>query len=294
MGGMFSKPKKPNTAKFVERPGVALLKDLPSYTESAQKATAARLAEIERVMPGATQERKMALANLAQDRQRLDEMGAITGAMMRGELPKDVQEQTMRNIAEYGGAGFNPATAGRAGGFQMAQGMVPRQYGLQSLQLQQQGLGYEQQRIQQKQQLQSTAMGWQQLADSFAYDPFEAAQFAGPSQRYGESKSGAAAKDEATYQQAVATQQKNIMGAVTGVAAIAAAPFLAPALFGGLASGAAALGLGTAGTAATAGAAGTMGTGLAGSLFNIGASRVGTGLAAGAAIPAISSIYGGR
>jgi hypothetical protein len=54
------------------------------------------------------------------------------------------------------------------------------------------------------------------------------------------------------------------------------------------------LGLGTAGTAATAGAAGTMGTGLAGSLFNIGASRVGTGLAAGAAIPAISSIYGRR
>jgi len=266
MGGMFSKPKKQNTAKFVERPGVALLQDLPQYEQAANRATAARLAEIERVMPGATAQRQQA--------------SDITAAWMRGELPKDVQEQTMRSIAEFGGAGFNPATAGRAGGFQMAQGMVPRQFGLQSQQLQEKGM--------------STAAGWQQLADAFAYDPFEAAQFAGPSQRFGESKSAAAAKDEATYQQAVATQQKNIMGAVTGVAAIAAAPFLAPALFGGLASGAAALGLGTAGTAATAGAAGTMGTGLAGSLFNIGASRVGSGLAAGAAVPAITSIYGGR
>jgi len=266
MGGMFSKPKKQNTAKFVERPGEALLKDLPQYEQAANRATAARLAEIERVMPGATAQRQQA--------------SDITASWMRGELPQDVQEQTMRNIAEYGGAGFNPATAGRAGGFQMAQGMVPRQFGLQSQQLQEKGM--------------STAAGWQQLADAFAYDPFEAAQFAGPSQRFGESKSAAAAQDEATYQKAVATQQKNIMGAVTGVAAIAAAPFLAPALFGGLASGAAALGLGTAGTAATAGAAGTMGTGLAGSLFNIGASRVGTGLAAGAAVPAITSIYGRR
>jgi len=266
MGGMFSKPKKQNTAKFVERPGVALLQDLPQYEQAANRATAARLAEIERVMPGATAQRQQA--------------SDITASWMRGELPRDVQEQTMRSVAEFGGAGFNPATAGRAGGFQMAQGMVPRQLGLQSQQLQEKGM--------------STAAGWQQLADAFAYDPFEAAQFAGPSQRFGESKSAAAAKDEATYQQAVATQQKNIMGAVTGVAAIAAAPFLAPALFGGLASGAAALGLGTAGTAATAGAAGTMGTGLAGSLFNIGASRVGSGLAAGAAVPAITSIYGGR
>ena len=240
MGGMFSKPKKQNTAKFVERPGKALLKDMPQYTESAQKATAARLAEIERVMPGAT----------AQRRQASD----ITASWMRGELPQDVQEQTMRNIAEYGGAGFNPATAGRAGGFQMAQGMVPRQFGLQSQQLQEKGI--------------STALGWQQLADSFAYDPFEASQFAGPSAQYGQAKSGAAARDEATYQQAKATQQKNIMGAVTGIAAIAAAPLVAPALFGGLASGAAGLGLGTTAQAGF----GSIGTGLAGGLQSFGTS----------------------
>ena len=57
MGG---KAKKSNTAKYIERPGVALAQDLPSYTESAQKATAARLAEIERVMPGATAQRQQA------------------------------------------------------------------------------------------------------------------------------------------------------------------------------------------------------------------------------------------
>jgi hypothetical protein len=174
MGGMFSKPKKANTKKYVERPGAALEKDLPSFTRSAKKATAARLAEIERVMPRATAQRKQA--------------SKIISSMLRGELPKDVQEQTMRSIAEFGGAGFNPATAGRAGGFQMAQGMVPRQFGLQSLQLQQQGL--------------NTSMSWQQLADSFAYDPLEVSQFTGPSAQYGQAKAGAAAKDYANTQAA--------------------------------------------------------------------------------------------
>ena len=263
MGGMFSKPKKPNTAKFVERPGVALAKDLPSYTKSARKATAARLAEIERVMPGAT----------AQRRQASD----ITASWMRGELPQDVQEQTMRNIAEYGGAGFNPATAGRAGGFQMAQGMVPRQFGLQSQQLQEKGM--------------STAAGWQQLADAFAYDPFEAAQFAGPSAQYGQAKSGAAARDEAAYQQAKATQQKNIMGAATAVASLVAAPFILPALAGGLATGAAGLGLGT--TASTTSLAmGGAGTGLAGSFQNMALGTFGSGGGAGSMLnPLAAGIY---
>jgi hypothetical protein len=263
MGGMFSKPKKPNTAKFVERPGVALEKDLPSYTRAAQQATAARLAEIERVMPGATAQRQQA--------------GDITASWMRGELPQDVQEQTMRNIAEYGGAGFNPATAGRAGGFQMAQGMVPRQFGLQSQQLQEKGM--------------SIAAGWQQLADSFAYDPFEAAQFAGPSAQYGQAKSGAAARDEAAYQQAVATQQKNIMGAATAVASLVAAPFIMPALAGGLASGAAGLGLGT--TASTTSLAmGGAGTGLAGSFQNMALGTFGSGGGAGSMLnPLAAGIY---
>lgn len=201
MGG---KAKKSNIAKYIERPGVALAKDLPSYTKSARKATAARLAEIERVMPGAT----------AQRRQASD----ITASWMRGELPQDVQEQTMRNIAEFGGAGFNPATAGRAGGFQMAQGMVPRQFGLQSTQLQEKGI--------------STAMGWQQLADSFAYDPFETAGFVGPSQSYGQQKAAAAAYDDKINAANQASKTNQIIGAVGTAVAIGAAPFTGGASLG--------------------------------------------------------------
>lgn len=246
-GGLFSRPKKANTVKYVERPGVALTKDYPKFAKLSRQATAARLREIERIMPRSTAQRKRA--------------SKIISSMLRGELPKDVQEQTMRSIAEFGGAGFNPATAGRAGGFQVAQGMVPRQFGLQSLQLQQQGL--------------NTSMSWQQLADSFAYDPLEVSQFAGPSAQYGQARSGAAARDDAAYRQAVENQQKNIMGAVTGVAALAA-PFAAPALLGGLAGGAASLGLGTtAGTSTLL--AGGAGTGLAGSLQNISLGSFGTG-----------------
>jgi len=249
MGG---KAKTSNTAAAIERPGFALLKDLPQYTEAAQKATASRLAEIERVMPGATAQREQA--------------SDIISSWMRAELSKDAKEQAMRSWAEFGGAGFNPATAGRAGGFQMAQGVVPRQLGLQAQQLQEKGM--------------SAALTWGQLADSFAYDAFEASQFAGPSQRYGESRSAAQARDEATYQQAVANQQKAIVGGLTGLASIALAPAVAPALFGGLASGAAGLGLGSMGTAST------LGTGLAGSFQNAALGRVGTGLAGGAAMPA--------
>jgi len=261
MGGIFKKPKKADTAKNIERPGFALEQDFPTFEKLGRQATSARLAEIERVMPGATSQRQQA--------------GDIISSFMRGELPKDVQEQTMRSIAEFGGAGFNPATAGRAGGFQMAQGMVPRQFGLQSQQLQQQGL--------------NTSMSWQQLADSFTYDPLEVSQFTGPSAQYGQARAGAAARDEAVYQQAVANQQKNIMGAVTGVAALAA-PFAAPALLGGLAGGAASLGLGTtAGTSSLL--AGGAGTGLAGSFQNMALGSFGMGGGA-PGLASLSSIYG--
>jgi hypothetical protein len=233
MGGSA---KKSNTAAAIERPGYALLQDLPQYTEAANKATAARLAEIERVMPGATAQRQQA--------------SDITAAWMRGELPKDVQEQTMRNIAEYGGAGFNPATAGRAGGFQMAQGMVPRQFGLQSTQLQEKGV--------------STAMGWQQLADSFAYDPFETAGFVGPSQAYGQQKASAQAYDDKINAANQASKTNQIIGAVGTAAAIGGAFFtggatlsLLPTTLGMMGGGSA----GGGGGGAAAGGIGQFGSG---------------------------------
>jgi len=249
---MFSKPKKQDTAAAIERPGFALLQDVPNYTEAGKRVTASRLEEIARVMPGATEQRQL--------------VSDIILADLRGEKTKDVEQQTMRGIAEYAGAGFNPATAGRAGGFQISQGFVPRQFGELTSNIQQRGM--------------SAAMSWQQLADLFTYDPFEASQFAGLSQKYGESRSAAQARDEATYQQAVANQQKAIVGGITGLASIALAPIAAPMLMGGLASGAAGLGLGSMGTAST------LGTGLAGSFQNAALGRVGTGLAGGAAMPA--------
>lgn len=230
MGGSAKKSK---TAQYIERPGVALAKDLPSYTESAQKATAARLAEIERVLPGATAQRQQA--------------SDITAAWMRGELPKDVQQQTMRNIAEFGGAGFNPATAGRAGGFQMAQGMVPRQFGLQSTQLQEKGI--------------STAMGWQQLADSFAYDPFETAAFVGPSQSYGQQKASAAAYDAKVNAANQASQTNKMIGTIGTVAAIGAAPFTDGASLGLLGTTLPMMGGGSAGGGGGGGGIGQFGGG---------------------------------
>ena len=230
MGGSAKKSK---TAAAIERPGYALLQDLPQYTEAANKATAARLAEIERVLPGAT----------AQRRQASD----ITASWMRAELPKDVQEQTMRSIAEFGGAGFNPATAGRSGGFQMAQGMVPRQYGLQATQLQEKGV--------------STAMGWQQLADSFAYDPFETAGFVGPSQAYGQQKASAQAYDDKINAANQASKTNQIIGAVGTAVAIGAAPFTGGASLGLLGTTLPMMGGGSAGGGGGGGGIGQFGSG---------------------------------
>jgi len=194
MGG---KAKTSNTAEAIERPGFALLQDVPNYTEAGKKATAARLEEIARVMPGATEQRQL--------------VSDIILADLRGEKTKEAEQQTMRNIAEFGGAGFNPATAGRAGGFQVAQGLVPRQFGELTSNIQQRGI--------------SNAMSWQQLADTFTYDPFEAAQFAGPSQAYGQQKASAQAYDDKVNAANQASQTNKIIGAVGTAAAIGGAFF---------------------------------------------------------------------
>ena len=194
MGG---KAKTSNTAAAIERPGYALLQDVPNYTEAGQKVTASRLEEIARVMPKATEQRGL--------------VSDIILSELRGEKSKDVEQQTMRNIAEYAGAGFNPATAGRAGGFQMAQGLVPRQFGELSSNIQQRGI--------------SNALTWQQLADTFTYDPFEAAGFAGPSQAYGQQKASAQAYDDKINAANQTSQTNKIIGAVGTAAAIGGAFF---------------------------------------------------------------------
>jgi len=114
-----------------------------SMIADASQISAAQRTELEKFMPGAEAQRAKS--------------GEIISSMLQGDIPQDVREQTMRNIAEFGGAGFNPETAGRAGGFQAAQALVPRQFGLISLDLQTRGMGL--------------AQSWQQLAKAFTADP---------------------------------------------------------------------------------------------------------------------------
>lgn len=122
----------------------------PVYDLSSMISDAGRISEynrqqVEKFMPGAAEQRAKAAETIS--------------AWQRGEIPQDVKEQTMRNIAEFGGAGFRPDVAGRTGGFQAAQALVPRQFGLTSLQLQQQGM--------------SAAQNWQQLSRAFISEPLD-------------------------------------------------------------------------------------------------------------------------
>ena len=128
-----------------------------SMIADAAQISAAQRKELEKFQPGAAALRKRSVGQLNQA------MG-ITDEYLRGEIPQDVREQTMRDIAEFGGAGFNPATAGQTGGFQAAQALVPRQFGLTSLDLQRTGLAAVP-------AIQGTAQNWQQLAKAFTADP---------------------------------------------------------------------------------------------------------------------------
>jgi len=118
---------------------------LGAMTGDAAKISQYNLKQIDQFMPGATAQRAKA--------------SEIISDLQQGEIPQDVREQTMRNIAEFGGAGFNPQTAGRTGGFQAAQGLVPRQFGLTSLDLQGMGMNF--------------AQSWQQLSKAFTADPLD-------------------------------------------------------------------------------------------------------------------------
>jgi hypothetical protein len=138
--------------------------EAPKYDLGAMIGDASRISEynrqqVELFQPGAT-------ALRARSAQQINRAMDVTDQYLRGEIPQDVREQTMRNIAEFGGAGFNPATAGRAGGFQAAQALVPRQFGLTSLDLQRQGMAAVP-------VIQGTAQNWQQLARAFTADPLD-------------------------------------------------------------------------------------------------------------------------
>ena len=106
--------------------------------------------QLEKIFPGAKGQREIA--------------AKATESYLKGEIPKDVQDQIMRSVAELGGAGFAPRQAGvpQAGGFQSAQGLLSRQLGLTSLDLQMKG--------------QDLSQRWQAIAGSFIESPLQVGQ----------------------------------------------------------------------------------------------------------------------
>jgi hypothetical protein len=117
----------------------------------AERVTKYNVNQLEQIFPGAKTQREIA--------------SQATESYLRGEIPKDVQDQIMRSVAELGGAGFAPTTT-QAGagpsGFQSAQGLLSRQLGLTSLDMQTMG--------------QNLARGWQSLAGAFIESPLQVGQ----------------------------------------------------------------------------------------------------------------------
>lgn len=125
--------------------------DIGADIGDAERITGYNQAQLEKLYPGAASQRELASR-------------AITD-YMRGVVPQDVQEQTMRAVAERGGAGFNLATAGAGaipGVATSPQFDFARNLGLTSLQLQQYGM--------------SASQDWQRLAGAFIESPLQVGQ----------------------------------------------------------------------------------------------------------------------
>jgi hypothetical protein len=136
----------------------------PEYNLGAMIGDAGQISnyyrqQLETFQPGAAQQRQQAQGQIGQ---AMD----VVSSYLRGDIPQDVKDQITRNVAESAGAGFNPATAGRTGGFQAAQGQMARNLGLTSLDIQGRGLAA-------MPSVQGTAQNWQQLAKAFTADPLD-------------------------------------------------------------------------------------------------------------------------
>jgi hypothetical protein len=136
----------------------------PEYNLGAMIGDAGQISnyyrqQLETFQPGAAQQRQQAQGQIGQ---AMD----VISSYLRGDIPQDVKDQITRNVAESAGAGFNPATAGRTGGFQAAQGQMARNLGLTSLDIQGRGLAA-------LPSVQGTAQNWQQLAKAFTADPLD-------------------------------------------------------------------------------------------------------------------------
>lgn len=113
--------------------------DIAADIREAERITGYNLAQLERIYPGAANQRQ--LASLA------------INDMIQGKLPQAVIGETMREAAQRGGAGFNIATAGKGAIAQAPQYDYARAIGATSLGLMQEGL--------------NQSARWQQVAGSF-------------------------------------------------------------------------------------------------------------------------------
>jgi hypothetical protein len=136
--------------------------DIGAMAGDAERISQYNRAQLEKFLPGAAAQRERAV-------QQVDDAMAKVSEYMGGKVPKDVQDQIIRNVAEQAGAGFNlPGTAGAIGpsGFQAAQGLAARQLGLTSLQLSQFG-------IEAMPRVQNVSQSWNQIAKQFIAEPLD-------------------------------------------------------------------------------------------------------------------------
>ena len=142
---VFAKDKKGRIKKDKQGNPIIAKKGSPSATleaiTAANQITANTLQQIDRIVPGSAEARGQVMQSIGQWENNLnqqyeglqanqgliDQQRGVVGSMLRGELTPVQQEQINRVIAERAGAGFNPATAGRVGGFQTAQAQLADQ-----------------------------------------------------------------------------------------------------------------------------------------------------------------------
>lgn len=83
-----------------------------------------RLKASEGILEKAQVEYKQAGDILQQQLPLIQQARDVAGNLVLGDLPDVTKRQITRAIAETGGAGYNPAAAGRTSGFQVPQGML--------------------------------------------------------------------------------------------------------------------------------------------------------------------------
>lgn len=129
--GAFKKQQREAVGKFEkgQKKVSKMIKavEAPEYNLGAMIGDAGQISnynrqQLEQFLPGAAagREKQMQLINQAMD---------VLGRGLQGEYGEELKQNVMRDVAQFAGAGFNPATAGRAGGFQAAQGLAARQLG---------------------------------------------------------------------------------------------------------------------------------------------------------------------